>query len=485
MGDNLKQKTITAVKWSAIDRFGQQVVQFLVGLVLARLLNREDIGLFGSIAIFTALSYVFVESGFTQALIRKQNVNETDYNTVFYFNLFVSIVLYIILFFSAPLIATFFKQPQLVSICRVVFLTIPISSLYLVPLAQLNKTMDFKGIAISNVLAVFLSGIIGVTFALKGYGVWSLIAQQIVFQTVRMIVYYLNGTWRPKLQFSFGVILELWKFSLNIMGTSVLNVIFNNLYLIILGRYYSVKQVGDYYQANRLSEPFNYTFLIVLTTSSYPLFVQVQDDNSRFRNIYRSMAQKSSMLTFPVMITLIAIAYPLIYVLLSPKWLHSVTIFQLLIASSLFNVLYSLTVFALNAKGKSSITLRLEIIKKAMILLSVLALLNFGITMMLVGYAIVSFIAYLVSILYLKKEINHYIKHQIQDFAAPVLVGIFIASVCFGLSFFINNMYALLLIQLMIAVCIYILWIKKFYTEIFDKAFNTINEKIMLRFKKN
>lgn len=484
MSDNLKQKTINAVKWSAVDRFGQQAVQFIVGLILARLLNREDFGLLGSIAIFSALSFVFVESGFTQALIRKQDANETDYNTVFYFNLVISIILYTILFFSAPFIASFFKQPQLVAISRVVFLTIPISSLYLVPFAQLNKAMDFKGIATSNISAVFISGIVGVTLALTGFGVWALIIQQVVFQLVRMIVYYVNGHWKPRLHFSFKVILNLWKFSLNILGTSVLNVIFNNLYIIILGRYYDIKQVGDYTQSNKLSETFNYSFLVVLTASSYPLFVQVQEDNIRFRNIFRGMAQKSSMLTFPVMITLIAIAKPLIYVLLSPKWLPAVTYFQLLCAASLFSVLYSLGVNALNAKGKSGLTFRLEIVKKGLILLSVFICFKFGIIAMLIGYVLASFISYCISMFFLKKEINHYIKHQIQDFLAPVSIGILIAGICYGLSLLIGNMYILLVLQLILAAGIYILWVKKFHQDEYNKAWEFVDSQILSRLRK-
>lgn len=485
MGDNLKQKTINSIKWSTVDRFGQQAVQFVVGLILARLLSREDFGLLGSIAIFSALSFAFVESGFIQALIRKQNANETDYNTVFLFNLIVSIILYTVLFFCAPFIASFFNQSRLVSIARVVFLTIPISSLYLVPIAQLSKAMNFKVIATSNILAVLISGIVGVVLALTGFGVWALIVQQLVFQLVRMIVYYVNGSWRPKPIFSFKVISELWKFSLNILGTSVLNVIFNNLYVIILGRYYDIRQVGDYTQANKLSEGFNYSFLVVITSSSYPLFVQVQNDLVRYRNIFRSMAQKASMITFPVIITLIAIATPLIYVLLSPKWLPAVPYFQLLCAASLFSVLYTLTVSALNAKGKSGLTFRLEIAKKIMILASVFICFKSGIIAMLVGYVIASFIAYGISMFLIKKEINHYIRHQIRDFIAPFSMGIFIAGVCYGLSFLIGNMYILLALQLILAVVIYILWVRKYHTTEYAQALTFIQDNIVSRLRKD
>ena len=189
MGDNLKQKTVNALKWSTIDRFGQQAVQMIIGVILARLLSPSDYGLLGLIMIFSGLSFVLVESGFGQSLIRKKDANETDYNSVFYFNIFVSTFLYIILFFSIPYISNYFKQPQLVSIGRVIFLAILFNAFYLVPFAMMVKEMNFKSVAKVNFFATILSGLIGVTLAFLKYGVWSLVAQQVAFHFLRMFAY--------------------------------------------------------------------------------------------------------------------------------------------------------------------------------------------------------------------------------------------------------------------------------------------------------
>ena len=317
MSDNLKQKTINALTWTTIDRFGQQAVQFIIGLLLARLLSPDDYGLLGMIMIFATLSFVLVESGFGQALVRKKDANETDFNTIFYFNIFASVVLYLILFFSAPLIANYFNQPQLVLIGRVIFATLLLNSFYLVPFIKAVKAMDFKIIAQVNMLATFLSGSLGVLMAFKHFGVWALVTQQVSFHLFRLIAYVFFVKWKPKLLFSFAVIREFWGFSISVLGTSMLNVIFNNLYVLILGKYYQKKDVGYYTQANKLSETFNYSFQQILLGSTYSMFSQIQDDDDRFRRILRDISIKTSIISIPVMLVFIAVAKPFIFVLLN------------------------------------------------------------------------------------------------------------------------------------------------------------------------
>lgn len=470
MESNLKQKTLKAFKWSSVDRFGQQIIQFIIGLFFARLLSRTDFGLLGSITVFTALSFAFVESGFTQALIRKQKADDIDYNTVFYFNLGVAILLYLILFFSLPYIALFFREPRLVNLGRVLFITIILTSLYLVPISQTAKSLNFKAIAYINITATLVGGITGIILAFNHFGVWALVIQQIIINIVRLLGYYFTLRWLPKLVFEFRVIKEFWKFSINLLFTSILNVLFSNIFIFILGRKYTMNDVGDYNQANKLSETTNSTFQAILTNTAYPVFVQVQDDTERFRNIYRQLSKKISIITFPIILTLIAVAKPLIIVLLSSKWVHAIPYYQLLLVSTLFGTLYALTISALNARGKSTITFQIEIIKKILILLFVIVGFKFGIIIMLIGYAFANILSYFISVLYLKKNLNHFIKHQIIDFMRPLLIGVLISGICFSISFLIPNMYILLSTQLILSCIIYIFWIKKYNTEIYDSA---------------
>ena len=478
MGDNLKNKMVGALTWSTIDRFGQQIVQFIIGLVLARLLTLDDCGLIGMIMIFSALSFVLVESGFGQALVRKQDANETDFNTIFYFNIFTSILLYLLLFFSIPFIALFFNQPQLVLLGRVIFLAILFNAFYLVPFVKLGKVMDFKTIAKVNLLSTALSGIAGVIIAVLNFGVWALVAQQVLYHFFRLIFFHAFVKWKPQWLFSFKVISDFWKFSIHLLGTSILNVVFNNLYVFLLGKFYPIKQVGLFSYANKLNETFNFSFQSILVGSTYSLFAQIQNDDERFRRIFREIARKTSIITFPIMLVLIAIAYPFIFVLLTDKWIEAVPYFQLLCLASLFSPLYALNISALNARGKSKITFRIEIIKKSLILLSVFFSFKFGIISMLWGYVLASTLAYLISILCLKTELKHYIKHQIFDFFGCIGVGSIVAICAFSLSYFIDNNHLLLISQIILSCILYLLCIRLLYIDLYNEGVKFVKNKL-------
>ncbi|MFA5044471.1 MAG: lipopolysaccharide biosynthesis protein [Paludibacter sp.] len=477
MGDNLKQKTLDALTWTTVDRFGQQSVQFIIGLILARLLSPDDYGLFGLVTIFAALSFVLIESGFGQALIRKKDANDTDFNSVFYFNIFVSALLYFILYFSTPAIANFFKQPQLIYIGRVIFISILFNAFYLVPFTKMVKVMNFKTVAKVNLSATILSGSCGVVLAFMHFGVWALVTQQVSFHFFRMIAYYNFVRWRPKRIFSFSVIREFWSFSIHILGTSLLNVVFNNIYILILGKFYQKKEVGYYTYANKLSETFNFTFQQILLGSTFSMFSQIQDDDERFKRVFREFSKKISIITLPVMTVLIAVAYPFIIVLLTNKWAASVPYFQLLCMASLFNPFYSLNMSALNARGNSRGTFIIETIKKSLILLSVFVCFHFGIISLLWGYVIACFISYLISTIYLKREIKIYIKHQIIDILPSLFFGIVIALAAFSLSFILSNLHVLLLCQFFLVIIMYWFIVRKFQPELYKQAIDFIIDK--------
>lgn len=487
MGDNLKQKMLGALAWSSVDRLGQQVVQFVIGLILARLLNPTDFGLLGMVMIFSALSYVLVESGFGQALIRKQDANETDYNTIFYFNIFTSLILYLILFALTPSIARFFIQPKLVIVGRIIFLAILFNALYLVPFTRLVKVMDFKTVAKVNLFSTALSGAIGIVFAFMHLGVWALVVQQITYHFFRMILFHFAVDWRPKWMFSFQVIREFWKFSVHLLGTSILNVAFNNLYVLLLSRFYPIKQVGFYTQSNKLSETFNYSFQQVLLSSTFTLFTQVQNDNVRLIRIFREVERKTSIITFPIMLVLIAIAQPFIHVLLSVKWLPSVPYFQMLCLASLFTPFYVLNLSALNARGHSKITFRVEIIKKSLITLSVLCCFHFGIMGLLLGYVLSCFISYLISNYYIKKDIHISIKSQLIDLFPNILIGAALAIIASSVSLFITQPVLLLSCQLATVASLYLIIIKLTQPNLFRQVNRIIHDKVKLfnNFKRN
>jgi len=470
MGDNLKQKTLSAFTWTTIDRFGQQAVQLIIGIILARLLSPGDYGLMGMVMIFAALSYVLVDSGFGQALIRKTEADETDYNSVFYFNIGISLVLYVVLYFLSPAIANFFKQPELILVNRITFLAIIFNAFYLVPYSKLGKILDYKTIAKVNIISVSLSGSLGVVLAFLHYGVWALVVQQVSYHFFRMVFFYLFVRWKPKLIFSFRVIRSFWKFSIHLLNTSILNIIFNYLFVIILGKFYKKSEVGYYTQGNKLSETFNFTFQSILLGSTFSLFSHIQHDEDRFRRIFGELSSKISIITFPIILCLIAAGKPLIEIVWSAKFLPSVPYFRLLCLASLFLPLYTLNISALNARGQSRITFRIEMIKKILILIAIFITFSQGIIPMLWGYAAANIAAYFLSIFYIKTELKHSLKQQIMAFSQSLGWGIILGIMVASLSLLIKPSYFLLPVQIILAAAFYLLIIRFFYRELYEKG---------------
>ena len=315
-------------------------------------------------------------------------------------------------------------------------------------------------------------------------GVWSLVVQQLTYHFFRMILFHFSIKWRPKWLFSFQVIRDFWKFSANLLGTSILNVIFNNLYLLLFSRFYPVKEVGYYSQSNKLNDTFNYSFLMILLNSTFTLFTQVQNNNERLIRIFREVTRRTAIITFPIILVLIGIAHPLIYVLLSAKWLPSAPYFQMLCLASLFAPFYALNMSALNARGQSKTTFRIEIIKKILIILSVLCCFNFGVMGLLSGYVLSCFISYLISTYYIKKDIHLRIKHQLIDLLPNITTGCILAIIAFSMSLFIINRPLLLVSQLALVATGYLIIVKTTQPVLFKKGTGIVEDKISFLNKK-
>lgn len=476
MGDNLKAKTINALKWSTVDRIGQQAVQFIVGLILARLLNVEDFGLVGLLLIFNALSFVLVESGFGQSLVRKKATDDKEFSSIFYFNIFIGIFIYIILFFFAPVIASFFQQPQLTNISRVSFIVIPFNALYLMPIIKLGIHLDYKNIAKANILSTITSGTIGVVLALNGFGVWALVWQLVSYHFIRFIVFFIVVKWQPIPFFSFEYIREHWKFSINLLGTGILNVIFNNIFIIVLGRFFPLKETGFYTQANKLSETANYTFISILTGSTYNIFSQIQYDLERLKRILNEFIQKVAIVVIPAGFFLIASANELIITLIGEQWKGTIPYFQLICIANLVAPLYLLNINALNARGLSGLTLKLELIKKSLILLTIISLFHLGGKVMIVGYVISCWIAYFASMIGSKKNLNYYWNNQLKSILPALGIGIFIGTVVFAISHLEINLLYLFIIEAITASIIYVLIVKFFYRNLYHNILGQIKD---------
>lgn len=476
MGDNLKNKMIGALAWSSVDRLGQQLIQFVIGILLARMLCPSDYGLIGMIAVFASISFIVVDGGFSAALIRKKETSELDYNSVFYLNLFVSLLLYGISFIAMPFIAIFFEQPRLTLVGRVTFLGIIFNSLYLVSYAQCSKAMDFKKIAKVNILAILFSGGLSLILAFKNYGVWALVVQQTGYHFFRMLGFLIFVRWFPKLQFSLAPIKEFWHFSIHLLFTSFLTAIYNNLYTFLIGKFYHITQVGYHTQAHKMSETSNFTFQSILNHSTYNLFVRIYDDNERLKRIYKSVTKKISLVVVPITMILIVIAMPLFYVLLSEKWLNAVPYFQLICIGNLFAPLYLINTNVLNAQGQSRLTLRLELSKWVLVIIAIALFLNKGIFPLLAGFSAAYIINYFISVIIVTRQIGISISAHIKLVMPSILLGLACALTYF-LSPFIDNLYLLLLTQVICTLVIYFSILHIFFKEELEWLLYVRNEK--------
>jgi teichuronic acid exporter len=295
--------------------------------------------------------------------------------------------------------------------------------------------------------------------------VWALVYQQISYQFFRGIGFYALVRWLPSFTFSFSSIQQLWKFSMHILGSSLLTIGFNNLYTFLLSRFYPIKQVGFYTQASKMSETANFTFQAILSSSTYNLFTQIQADKERLLRVYRQLVQHISLVVIPVSLVLVVVADPLFYVLFSEKWLPAVPYFQLLCLANVFAPLYLLNMNALNALGESKRTFFIEIIKRIFILISIAVCFQFGIQALLAGYAVACSLAFVFSSIYIKKHLKHFYFHQLNDVIMSLLIGLSIALIVWFFSSFISNLYVKLFAQLSLALVVYITILRFFCKE--------------------
>ncbi len=478
MSDNFKKNMIGALTWSSVNIFGVQSVQLIIGIILARVLMPEDFGLVGILFVFFGLSTVLIDGGFGQGLIKKPDANKEDFSTVFFLNIFLSILLYIILFFSAPLIAAFFSQPDLISLARVAFLAVLIFPLYQTQQIQLLRKLNYKKLASVNIGSVGLSGAIAVVMAVNDYGVWSLVYQQLLFHFFRFVFFTLQNRWKPALTFKSATIRELWRFTLPLLGQSLLNVIFNQIYIVIIGRFYPIGQVGYFTQANKYSETVNAATQNILSMGTFPSFTKIQDDKERLLRVYKRLISSVSMITFPLVVFLIVAAEPIVVTLISEKWLPSVVLLQLLLLANIFNPQYTININILNATGASGTTLKLEIIKKSLIMVSILACFSFGIEAMLAGFVAANVLAYVISMVSIKKVLKHYYRHQIGDVIQKLIIAIILGVLVGFYNYISLGYFVKLLVQGISYIILYLCAIKLFYPENFKeiKALTSINK---------
>lgn len=421
MADNLRKKAITSVVWNSLEKFVTLAIQTICGLIVARFVAPEEFGLIGMITIFISICQVLTDSGLSQSLIRKKDVTEHDYSTIFYFNIIVGLVLYLVLYCIAPLIASFYEMPKLIEISRWAFLVIPINSLGFTQNSILMRDINFKVLSRIGIFSALCSAITGVLASFILQNVWALVIQNLILFSSKVCFLWINNPWRPTKGFSFTILKEHWGFSLSILGSGLLNSIFNNLYGLLIGKFFKAKELGLYSQAEKLQTIPSGTLTDVVGRILFPILSKVQDDDERLRRVYKKVIGMTFYLTAPVMFFCIFQGKNIFEIILPEKWQPAALYFQILCVYGLLYPLQAINVNILLAKGYSKQSLYLEFTRKGLLLCFLFGAIPFGIIGVVIGKVIYAFTVLILNMYFCGKPIKLSISTQIVQII-PILI---------------------------------------------------------------
>lgn len=440
MPESLKQKTIKGLTWNAVNNFITRGISFLLGILLARLLSPGDYGLIAMISVFIAILSVFIDSGMTNALIRKQDRSEADLATVFYFNLAVSCLIYVVMFVSAPFIADFYRMPQLVLLTRILTIGIVIGAFGGIQGAVMSINLDFKTPAKISIVSTLLSGIIGILFAFMGYGVWALVIQSLVATTIGTLgkIYFVR--WRPSESFSKQSFKELFGFSSKLLASWLIGSIYENMYTMVIGKFFSAVQLGLYARAQSMAQFPSSNATGVLQSVTYPVLAKMQDDNDRLAHNYRRMLRLSAYIIFPMMIGLSSVSASFIHFVLTDKWVEAVPYLQIICFAFMWYPIHAINLNLLQVKGRSDLFLRLEIIKRIMGVIMLCVTIPLGLMAMCYGCVLMSVISLVINAYYTGKLIHVGFIKQMGDLMPIFIDCILMGGICYLVQLpFINS----------------------------------------------
>ena len=453
---SLKDKTAKGLLWSSVERFSVQGVQFLVMLVIARLLDPKDFGLVGMLAIFLAVAQSLIDSGFSQALIRKQDRTEVDNSTVFYFNIVVSAVLYLILYAIAPWVSDFYNEPQLCSLMRVLCLIVIVNSFAVVQRAIYTASINFKTQAKASFIAALASGLVGVWMAYNGYGVWTLVWQQLLNAGINTLLLWIYSNWYPRWVYSWKSFRELFAFGSKLLASGLLDTLYTNIYLLVIGKLFNAASLGYYTQADRFTKLPSSNITGILQRVTYPVLCSIQDDDERLREDYRKLLRLSAFIIFPMMCLLAGVAYPLVELLIGEKWRFAATLIIPLSFTMMWWPIHAINLNLLQVKGRSDLFLRLEIIKKIIGVTVLVLSIPFGLLFMCYAGIATSIICLVINTYYTGKLIQVGFIMQMKDFSGTLIVSMAIFVVAYFLSFVSDNIIIQLLLALLISAVLFV-----------------------------
>lgn len=436
-----------AIIWSSIERFSSQGIGFVLGIIMARLLTPSSYGLVAMLSIFMAVCYSFVDSGFGTALIQKKDCNEKDYSTVFYFNLVVSITLYILFFIASPFIAVFYGEPQLELITKISTISLIINSFSIVQKVKLSKMLDFKSQSKATIISTILSGLIGITLAYRGFGVWALIIQGLVGGVVTNLVLWYISRWRPSLVFSKASLKTLFGFGSKLLATGLLQTIYVNLYSLMIGKYYSSNDLGLFNKMQNLAIFPSKNFTNIVARAVFPEQCNLQDNNEALLLNYKKLFSLSSYIIFPLMMGVSALSKPLILVLLGENWIDGYPYLMIFCFAYMFDHIQYFNWQILAVKGRSDLSLRSEVIKKVVAIFIMVITIQMGIEYMIWGILVYSLCDMAIIIPFVQKvlpQINYMVEFRIVG--KPFMISFVMFVTMLITVQMINNKYLQLII---------------------------------------
>ena len=473
-GKITKNKVISSLIWKFLERGGVQGVQFVLSIVLARLVTPEDYGVIALLLVFTQIATVFVQSGFNTALIQKKDSDDVDFSSIFYLSLFVALICYVILFFSAPFIARFYNQEILTSVLRIISLTLFFGAINSIQNAYVSKIMQFKRFFYSSMGAVIGSGIVGIIFAYNGFGVWALVAQQLTRTFLTSVILWFTVKWRPKFVFSLKRVKCLFGFGWKLLCSALLDTVFKNIYNLIVGKKYDSQMLGYFNRGHQFPQVIATNLDGSIQSVMLPTLSANNDNVQEVKKITRRSISTSAFILMPCMFGLAAIAEPLVKVLLTDKWLPCVPFLQLACISYALYPIHTANLTGINALGRSDIFLKLEIIKKCITILNILITFKLGVFAMAIGQVISGFISTFINAYPNKKLMGYSYFEQWKDLMPSFVLSIVMASIVWVMNFISITPLLLLVIQIIVGIIVYVVLAKLFKLEVYNYFVNTL-----------
>ena len=431
MSESLKQKTVKGVAWTSLNKVLDLGFGFVIGVILARLLSPSDYGLLAMIAVFNAIAFAFLDSGFGNALIRKPDLNEDDNTTAFLFNLVAGVVLFGVIWFIAPWVSAFYNKPILTPLLRAEGSLLIVASFKIVQNTQLTRALNFKAKMIIRIVSSVSGGVIGIIAAYSGLGVWALVAMHIADALISLVLLWVISPWRPRGKWSKRSFNYLWGYGSKLLASGLLDTVYSNIYPIVIGKFYSAADLGQYSRAKGYAYLPSQSLTGVIQQVTFPVLSQIQDDDQRLGNNYRRMLRFTVFIVFPIMIGMAALAYPLVVSLVTDKWAQCVPYLQIICLASMWYPVHAINLSLLQVKGRSDLFLRLEIIKKAIVTIAVFVCVPFGIMGICIGSVCTSIICLAINTYYTGKLINVGFVRQMMDMTPTLLASLAMGAVVY------------------------------------------------------